>query len=61
MGGALTPLVQNNGIGDDGARALAAALEQNGSLTALWLFVRLQQQWRRGGRGTDASGAVQSH
>jgi hypothetical protein len=49
----------NIGIGDDGARALVAALEQNGSLTTLYLAVRPQQQ--RSGRETDASGAGQSH
>ena len=37
----LTPLVQYNNIGDDGARALAAAYQMNGSLTRLDLSVRL--------------------
>lgn len=37
----LTPLVQYNSIGDDGARALAAAHQMNGSLTSLDISVRL--------------------
>ena len=44
--------------GDDGARALAAALEQNRSLVTLFLGVRLLQ-WQRSERGTDAPGAAQ--
>lgn len=35
--------VQYNGIGNNGARALVAALEQNHSLTMLNLAVRLQR------------------
>ena len=37
----LTPLVQGTSIGEDGARALAEALQHNGSLTTLYLGVRL--------------------
>ena len=46
--------------GDDGARALAAALEQNRSLVTLFLSVRLLR-WQRSERGTDASGAGEWH
>ena len=37
----MTTLLQCNAIGDNGARALAVALEQNDSLTNLDLHVRL--------------------
>jgi hypothetical protein len=47
VGRALTPLLQENGIGDGGAGALAEALEHNGSLATLDLRVRLHQWlWR---------------
>ena len=52
--------LNSKGIDADGARALAAALEQNGSLTTLHLYVRLQLRWRSE-RGTDASGVEQWH
>jgi hypothetical protein len=45
---ALTPLVQNSGIGEDGARALAEALQVNGSVTELHIGVRRQLHWTGG-------------
>lgn len=45
VGGALTPLLQGNRIGDDGARAMAVALQQNSSVTKLSLYVCLSPWW----------------
>lgn len=39
----LTVLVQGNSIREGGVQALAEALQQNGSLTDLDIYVRLQQ------------------
>lgn len=58
-GWALTHILQDNTIGDDGIGALMAALEQNGSLRSLDLRVCLLQPCLA--RGTDASVAGQCH